>query len=164
MSVCPRCGFYVVASLLSLRSCCFHMFASDGCELLWKPQLGSENKEVTTRKRQRGSNNLRATTWEWQLGRNNVEATMWKKGVNWTENIKIQNCDSTPSKTTNALTKWESYNTGPPLGLMQQLGSNKVEAAAWKRQHVNLIGFRSFQLRILDVTQVFVFKKKWPLC
>ena len=104
----------------------------------WKRQLGSDNLEATTWKRQRGSDNLEATTWKRQLGSDNLEATTWKGGGgggNKNENTKIQNCDSTPSKPSNALS--ESHNTVPPplfLTWKRQLGSDKVEATKWKRQ------------------------------
>ena len=103
----------------------------------------SNNVEATTWKRQRGSDNVEATTWKRQLGSDNLEATTWKRqlgsdnlerggGGRNNENTKIQNCDSTPSKPSNALS--ESHNTVPPLFLTRQLGSDKVEATKWKRQ------------------------------
>ena len=87
----------------------------------WKRQLGSDNVEATTWKRQLGSDNLEATTLKRQLGSDNseatTEATTWKRGGgverNKNENTKIQNCDSTPSKPSNALS--ESPTTQPPL-------------------------------------------------
>ena len=50
-------------------------------------QLGSDNLEATTWKRQVGSDNSEATTWERQLGSDNLEATTRKRPL-WSDKLE----------------------------------------------------------------------------